>query len=205
MEKTVQHELQEHAEAEEKRIAFPGLLREATPPQRQLDAKIDFSATSGPSGAWLECFQACRAKLGTGTLLALVGTRGEGKTQIAVELIRATCRDGRTAKYARVAEYFMDIKATFGKDGDRLTEREVVNLYCRPRLLVLDEAHEKAGSEWAGSLLNLLIDRRYADRKDTILVANLKRDDFVTAIGPSIASRMNETGGIIECAWGSFR
>jgi len=50
-----------------------------------------------------------------------------------------------------------------------------------------------------------LLNRRYNDLKDTILIANKSKAEFQDYIGPSLASRMNETGGIVECNWPSFR
>ena len=183
---------------QEAKERFATLWREARPPDRQ--------ANKPPSadGAWGDCLRSCLPRLGTGFLIGLIGLRGTGKTQLAVELIRATCKADRTAKYTRTAEFFMDVKASYDSDG-KMTERDVIEAHERPKLLVLDEAHERGDTPWASSLLNLLIDRRYAAMKDTVLIANMEKPDFLASIGPSIASRMTETGGVIECKWASYR
>jgi len=40
---------------------------------------------------------------------------------------------------------------------------------------------------------------------DTILTCNLGTEELAASLGPSIVSRMEEGGGVIECNWPSFR
>jgi len=58
---------------------------------------------------------------------------------------------------------------------------------------------------WEDRMLTALVDYRYSQKRDTVLISNLKRDEFETSMGNSILSRMVEAGGIIECGWPSFR
>lgn len=176
------------------------LMRKAKMPPLHASKKI------APAGPWGDCLKSILPLLGNACILGLIGDRGTGKTQLAVELIRRTCIRKTTARYARIAELYMDVRATYGDNDERLTEREVIDSYCRPRLLVLDEAHERDDTKtWMSSLLNLLVDRRYAEMKDTILIANLGVTEFIQSVGPTIASRMKEKGGVIECKWPGFR
>ena len=68
----------------------------------------------------------------------------------------------------------------------------------RVGLLVLDEIHEIAGSEWELRELVSLMDARYREERDTLLIGNATRDALSDLLGPSIVSRMRETGGVIE-------
>lgn len=162
----------------------------------------DVDASKPDEGRWLEKLAICRKQMGTGCLLALVGLRGNGKTQMAVELIREACLK-RNARYATAMDFFMDVKAAYREDG--ADERSVIDRFVQPDLLVLDEAHERGNTDWEGRLLTYLMDQRYGKCKDTVLIANMSREAFVESVGPSIASRMSETGGVVECDWGSFR
>jgi hypothetical protein len=54
-------------------------------------------------------------------------------------------------------------------------------------------------------LLFTLIDARYNDMKDTVLLDNNEPAQFEATMGPSIISRLNEAGGLIHCNWASFR
>lgn len=156
------------------------------------------------SGEWGKMEVRLKAKLGSGFLLALVGTRGNGKTQLGVELMRHLAEHKVTSHYCTASEFFMAIRATY-KPNSQTTEEDVIIRYRDKRLIVLDEIGRRGQSEWEDRMLFELLDKRYGDMSDTLLISNQERAEFTTAIGPSIASRMQETGGIIECTWTSFR
>lgn len=171
----------------------------ARPPERQ------WNRTSlDRAGPWGERERSLCAMLGRGFLVALIGIRGNGKTQLGAELIRYVTSTAKPARYASATEFFMDVKASY-RDTAAQAEREVVEGYRKPSLLVLDEAGQRAETEWENRLLFELINKRYADMRDTLLIANQSESEFLTSIGPSLASRMHESGGIIQCDWPSFR
>jgi DNA replication protein DnaC len=153
---------------------------------------------------WLAKFKMLQGKLGRGGIFALIGTNGPGKTQMGVECIRRASAQRRTSRYAAAMEFFLDLKASYRKDSEK-DERAVIQEYAKPRLLVLDECQERGETEWEDRMLTYLIDRRYREERDTILISNLKRSEFEKSLGWSVISRLNETGGIIECTWPSFR
>lgn len=146
-----------------------------------------------------------REKLGTGVLAALLGQRGTGKTCIAAGLVREAASRGMSALYVTAMDIFLSVRETFGEKAT-LTERKAIEVFLAPRLLIIDEMQERGETKWEDRLLTHLIDKRYgALNKDTILIANLQVRELIATLGPSIASRLSEAGGIIECKWGSFR
>jgi DNA replication protein DnaC len=153
---------------------------------------------------WRQKLESLRAKLGSGFLIALIGIRGCGKTQMAVELIRAQIQRLKSAHLTTAMDIFLDIKSAYRK-GSEIDERQILNRFFEPRLLVIDEIQERAETAWEDRILTHLVDRRYKDERDTILVGNSTREKFEKEMGASIVSRLNETGGIIVCDWESFR
>lgn len=153
---------------------------------------------------WLAKLTEIASRVGTGFLIALIGDRGPGKTQMGVELIRRCCETGRSARYVTAMDFFIAVKASYG-DGADERERAVIQSFARPRLLVFDEVQERGETDWENRLLTHLIDLRYREERDTLLIANLLREPFIESLGPSITSRLIETGGIVECSWPSFR
>lgn len=187
-------------EAEEtRRSKAYDILRESNCPERQLN-KTEFE----PEPQWTAALDKIKSLAGKGFICALIGKRGTGKTQIAVEAIRHVANDGRRAKYFTAMDFFLSVKSSFRKDAEK-TEQEILSTFYAPRLLVLDEMQERGETEWEDRLLTHLIDRRYADMKDTLLLSNLTEEEFKKSVGPSIISRLIETGGIIECNWTNFR
>jgi DNA replication protein DnaC len=98
----------------------------------------------------------------------------------------------------------MDIKETYSQKSN-LTEKQVVEIFRKPKLLVIDEISERAETDWENLILVHLIDKRYDSANDTILIGNFTRDNFIKSVGASISSRITECGGIIECNWDSLR
>jgi DNA replication protein DnaC len=174
------------------------ILAESKAPQRQLNNNnID------RSGPWAAAETKIKGKLGTGFCLALIGIRGCGKTQLAVEAIRECAHRSKRARYCTATEFFMEIKASY--DNELRSEKDVIQEFARPLLLVIDEIGQRSESEWENRLLFELLNRRYNSLKDTILISNQSLEVFTTSLGPSLISRMQETGGLIECNWASYR
>ena len=176
-----------------------GLIDKSNAPLRQLQNRKLVR-----EGKWAETERKLVDRLCTGFLAAMIGGRWTGKTQLAVELIRMCCLSQRRARYCTATEFFMDIKATY-KQASTESERDVVEQYVRPQLLVIDEIGKRGETEWEDRLLFELIDRRYRGMRDTLLISNQDRKTFVEAIGPALARRMDETGGIIEANWKGFK
>lgn len=142
--------------------------------------------------------------LGSGFTIALVGKRGPGKTQMGVELMRECTAQLKSAYYCTAMDYFMRIKDTFQPDRKE-TQADAQKFFAKPRLLVIDELHVRSDSAWEDNMLVDLIGKRYNALLDTLLISNQTSIDFERTVGPSIIDRLNETGGIVECTWQSFR
>lgn len=156
-------------------------------------------------GPWGEQWRTVSQVIGQdgGCLLALVGSRGTGKTQMAACAIEQACSNGRSALYVEAGPMFMQIRDSFkdGGDGEHATYRR----FATPKILVIDQMEERKHSEHEDRMLFSILNRRYADELDTILISNETANTFLAGLGPSIASRMAQTGEVIECNWGDKR
>lgn len=141
-------------------------------------------------------------KIGTGFFVALVGKRGTGKTQIGAEIIRESCLMGRESMYTDAIDIFVAVRETFS--GER-SEKAAMTEYSRPQMLVIDEVQERGETAWEDRLLTSILNKRYGNLLDTLLISNLTAPEFAKSLGASAISRLVETGGIIECTWESFR
>lgn len=155
-----------------------------------------------------------------GFIFCLIGERGTGKTQLGANLIaKKIYKEVEShvstdryfdplpimpARYIQIMDFFMEMKHSFRKDS-LFSEKQVMEKYMKPQLLVIDEITVRGETKWEDDLFVRLIDKRYADEKDTLLIGNLSTSEVLANLGPSIASRMVECGGIIQCNWPSFR
>jgi DNA replication protein DnaC len=160
------------------------------------------SAPSCPG--WDDAFAWIAKKLGTGFLVALIGPRGTGKTQLAVELVRRVSHQQKTARYLKAIEIFVRIKGTYHPKSDEL-EKDAIAAFLQPSLLVLDEMSERGESQWEERMLRHIVDKRYDAQKDTLLIGNFTTETLSRSIGDSMSSRLQETGGVLNCNWRSFR
>lgn len=144
-----------------------------------------------------------------GGCVVLLGTRGTGKTQLAVELALQAARKGLDRfhggqAYHVLSELFRAEKRTFGRDADA-PRTSPLDTASSVELLVLDEIQERFESEWEDRELTMLFDRRYREVRRTILVGNLALKDAPSKLPASIWSRLVECAVVLECNWPSFR
>lgn len=180
------------------RIDLEERKKAATLPARHFAREIK------PHDCWRKTRDGIANQLGSGFLLAVIGGRGPGKTQIAVDVCKAALAAGLQPRHVDAMTIFLDIRASFKQDSE-LCERDVIAAYCSPHLLVIDEIQERGETDFERRILNHIINQRYNAMRDTLVVGNLNQPQLELSLGPSIVSRMNETGGIIVCGWKSFR
>lgn len=160
-------------------------------------------------------FEKCKALfVQTGAIVALVGERGLGKTTIAAQLVIERAWDESRAPWARRPPYrkmtdliaqFKPLYADFGSiQTEELMERR--DGFCKLHpLVIIDELHECDDMKLKDRVLTDILDRRYANNNDTLLITNQTPQEFKSTTNDSILSRLSEHGRIIECKWASFR
>jgi DNA replication protein DnaC len=149
-----------------------------------------------------------RLKYADPFLFALVGISGPGKTQIAVNVIHRACADLMTARYIKVLNLFQKFRRAYtprakGEAGER--EDDILAEFVAFDVLVIDEVHQRAESEYEQNALTNLLDLRYDACKGTILIANQTKEQFGSSMGPSVISRIHQCGEVRECNWPSYR
>lgn len=153
---------------------------------------------------WADALKRARRIVERNAMLVLLGDRGNGKTQLAVELIRQTCNNLKSAVYVRSREIGMCMRRAYGSDAS-ITEIAAVDRFVAPHLLVIDECQERPDSDWEIRTLTLLLDKRYGAMKPTVMIANCTDEQFKDLMGSSIVDRLKEGGGRIMFDWPSFR
>lgn len=141
--------------------------------------------------------------LAAGGFAAIIGPRGTGKTHLAAVIGQEACEQ-QSVRYLKVLDYFRAVKDTFGRDA-AVSESDVVKQHVAYGLLILDECHERSGSDWELTQLNDLLDRRYSSRRATLLISNQTRAALAENLGASICSRLREDGDVLELAGESYR
>ncbi len=128
-------------------------------------------------------------------IIGIIGQRGGGKTQLAscvggFVLVKAKA----SLKYSTAFDIFLSIRDAM-KNGN---EVKTIRKFTSPFLLVIDAFEVTHNSDYEARYLDHIIDTRYNDLKPTIIIANLKEKDLLKKIGHSNASRLEESGFIVN-------
>lgn len=169
---------------------------------------------------WQEAYQKALEIAESGGIIVCYGRRGTGKTQIAVEIAQnakfnnaelprrewkmQSHPEYRPALYVKAMEIFIDLKNSFQRPAAP-SEKAIIEKLASAAFLVIDEAHVRGETKYEDDKLTHIIDKRYDAMRPTMLITNLQRREFAAQLSPSILSRIEESGGGIECNWDSYR
>jgi DNA replication protein DnaC len=134
--------------------------------------------------------------------LFLTGSRGVGKTHLAValmrELILATQPVYQGGAYridlqkmplfVSVPELLLEIRETFHTSG--VSEKAVIDKYSWVDVLVLDDLGAGNTSDWVLQTLYTIMDRRYREELRTIITSNLSIEEIEEKLDDRVASRV---------------
>lgn len=170
-------------------------------PKRHLEAPYRFAANG--RGSFPEVYRQVTDLIRdrNGTLIALIGPRGTGKTQLAVDVAVRWFEAGLPKpRYVRAWDLVAWLREA-SNDG-KWTGASVTNWQICP-LLVIDEIGKLRDSEWTDLVLEHLLDVRYGKGLDTMLVSNAYQchggnpsEPFAELMGLSIVNRIHETGQV---------
>lgn len=131
-----------------------------------------------------------------GTCLVLVGRPGTGKTHAATAILENVIDHGLSGLYTTLADILRAFRATYS--NNRQTEDEVLDYFAGPDLLVVDEIGFALGNlEKTQATLFDVFDRRYRNRRPTILLGNLTPAELWDYLGERITRRIMEDDGIV--------
>jgi DNA replication protein DnaC len=143
--------------------------------------------------------------LTTGASLIMCGGVGTGKTHLAVGIAHAVLEMGRPAVFSSVMGAVRAVKETYRRDTE-ISERDAIDSFILPDLLILDEVGVQFGSDTEKLILFEIINGRYEALKPTILISNLAKDALAQFIGERVFDRLREGGGkLIAFDWPSYR
>jgi DNA replication protein DnaC len=144
--------------------------------------------------------------------LYIEGTNGTGKTHLAAAIALQLISKGIPVICKTSSDLLLDIKRAF--DHEYLKEHEVVDIYKKVELLIIDDLGKEQCSDWSISTLYSILNDRYEDMKPTIVTTNYNTDGLVQALTPkgfdntkiiAIISRLRETSTVMTMAWEDIR
>lgn len=139
----------------------------------------------------------------------LTGDPGSGKTTLAVAMMiyhmqqwnttKENFSKGRTFLFTTLPEMIQDIRFSFKLS--HAEEVEVYNKYKNVDFLILDDFGVEKTTDWAFSVLYLIINHRYEEDKQTIFTSNFNLEQIAEKNNDErITRRISDWCSIIELA-----
>ena len=122
-----------------------------------------------------------------GNNLLMLGGVGTGKTLMASAMIESIV-DSKKCRIAKVSKIMRTFKNSWSKETD-YTEDDVADYYIGLDLLIIDEVGTQFGSEMEKLFMFEIIDGRYQDMKQTVLISNLDVNGVGSVIGERCLDR----------------
>lgn len=117
--------------------------------------------------------------------LFFVGTKGTGKTHLAAAIANKLMADGTPVLFATMINLLGKIKATFDKERTTANEAELMRLYKRIDLLIIDDMGKEPPTNWGLAKMYEIINDRYEDYKPIIVTSNYTADELVKRLTPA--------------------
>lgn len=119
---------------------------------------------------------------GPSTNLVLLGPVGVGKTHAAVAALRICHEHGKSVMFAPIVEALDALRPGGPPDaGDRL---------ARVGVLLLDDLGAERPTDWTSERLYGIVNRRWLDKRPTIVTSNVEPGALEAALDPRLFSRL---------------
>lgn len=136
-------------------------------------------------------------------ILLLIGPTGRGKTVMATWWGMQRVAAGKSCgKFATAYQIFARMKQCWTKGED---SEAVLKMWKESKFLIIDEIQTRGESVWENSVLDELINSRYAAMRPTVMIGNIEPGKEQEMLGARIVDRARECGSVVNCNWPSYR
>ena len=137
--------------------------------------------------------------------LILVGNNGVGKTHLACSIANELIKNGIPIIYGTLINLLAELKNSYDADNN-ISEIEIIKLYEKVDLLIIDDLGKEKPSEWGLEKLFTIINSRYENNLPVIITTNYNQNSLAERLSlngeietaNSIISRLYEMCGGIE-------
>ena len=126
--------------------------------------------------------------------LILVGNNGVGKTHLACSIANELIKNGIPIIYGTLINLLAELKNTY--DVYNISEMEIIKLYEKIDLLVIDDLGKEKPSEWGLEKLFTIINSRYENNLPVIITTNYDQNSLINRL--SINGEIETVNSIIS-------
>ena len=131
--------------------------------------------------------------------LILVGNNGVGKTHLACSIANECIKNGIPVTYGTLINLLAEIRDSYNANNN-ISEIEIIKLYEKVELLIIDDLGKEKPSEWGLEKLFTIINNRYENNLPVIITTNYNQNSLIERLSlngeietvKSIISRLYE-------------
>ena len=105
----------------------------------------------------------------------MVGNNGVGKTHLACSIANELIKNGIPIIYGTLINLLAELKNSYDSDNN-ISEREIIKLYEKVNLLIIDDLGKENPSEWGLEKLFTIINSRYENNLPVVITTNYNRE-----------------------------
>ena len=127
--------------------------------------------------------------------LILVGNNGVGKTHLACSIANELIKNGIPIIYGTLINLLAELKNSYDADNN-ISEIEIIKLYEKVDLLIIDDLGKEKPSEWGLEKLFTIINSRYENNLPVIITTNYNQNSLVERL--SLNGEIDTANSIIS-------
>lgn len=127
--------------------------------------------------------------------LILVGNNGVGKTHLACSIANDLIKNGIPIIYGILINLLAELKNIYDVDNN-ISEMEIIKLYEKVDLLIIDNLGKEKPSEWGLEKLFTIINSRYENNLPVIITTNYDQNSLINRL--SINGKIETAKSIIS-------
>ena len=118
------------------------------------------------------------------------GSYGTGKTHLAAAIANELMNRGRGVVCMTMIDLLDRIRSTFNV-GDEVDERDVLDIYERVPLLIIDDLGSEQPTEWGAAMIFKIINARYEAYMPMIVTTNYGSEELIMRMTPKGGDGVN--------------
>lgn len=178
------------------------IIKNSKMSRRNLNYKFENFEVNSNNKKVYQCLKEYSEKLANSVErkgLILVGNNGVGKTHLACSIANELIKDGIPIIYGTLINLLAELKNTYDVDNN-ISEMEIIKLYEKVDLLIIDDLGKEKPSEWGLEKLFTIINSRYENNLPVIITTNYDQNSLINRLSingeietaKSIISRLYE-------------
>ena len=199
----------EQSAAQNKRFANERalkMMKKSGVSQKLLTASFDnYQVTTPGQKNALEAAKNYANKFSSDQGFIFFGSPGTGKNHLACAITNQLIANGFSVLLTTVQDLMSEIKESYRNDSTA-TERQAIEKFVKPDLLIIDEIGLQNGKNFEEIVLTTILDKRVTSLKPTGILTNLNvGQELENVLGFRAIERIHEGNPIVvQFDWNSF-